>query len=104
MAGFRRAGHICQVSSSLPGPSRLTMAKASSTEQYVRVYVSGLIKSLMLLPRGADKWSIVLQPPSCLGTKPKPEHQKFGRGGESKGPRTRLSEHSVTSALSRIDG
>ena len=34
--------------SSVPGPSKLTMAKASSTEQYVRVYVSGLIKSLML--------------------------------------------------------
>ena len=31
------------------------MAKASLTEQYESAYVSGLIKSLILLPGGADK-------------------------------------------------
>ena len=37
--------------------------------QYVNVYVSGLMKSLIPVPgAGAEKWYIVLQPPSCLGS------------------------------------
>ena len=56
LTGMRRNAFFKSILlSSVPGPRRLTMAKASSTEQYESAYVSGLIKSLILLPGGADK-------------------------------------------------
>jgi len=38
------------------GPRLFMMAYASSTEQYVSVYASGSIKSVILLPKGADRY------------------------------------------------
>jgi len=47
---------------------------------------------------------MVLHPPSCLGTTPKPEQRKLGKGGELKGPGIRLCMHSEWKASSKMDG
>ena len=42
--------------------------------------------SLIDEPRGEERSMIMHQVPSFLGTTPKGEHWRFGRGGDGKGP------------------
>ena len=59
----------------------------------------GFMNSLMLLPSGAERWQMTLQPLSFLGTTPMPEHLKFGKGGWVYGPAMRPARHSLTRNL-----
>ena len=47
---------------------------------------------------------MVRQPPSCLGTNPRPEERNEGSGGLSNGPKNLPSLHSSAMVASRIVG
>ena len=67
--------------SKAPGPNLFIIVYASSIEQYVKEYVQGSMKSLILRPSGAERWYMIRQPPSCFGITPSPDVRKFFKGG-----------------------
>ena len=63
----QRASLRSILQSKAPGPNLFIIGYASSIEQYVKEYVKGSMKSLILKPSGAERWYMICQPPSCYG-------------------------------------
>ena len=63
-----------------PGPDLFIIEYASSIEQYIKEYVKGSMKSLILRPSVAERWYMIRQPPSCFGIAPSRDAQKFSKG------------------------
>ena len=87
-----------------PLPNCSTIQIASSTFTYCNRKSSFEMLSLMLWPAGAERCRIILHRPFFLGTAPRPEQWRLGRGGLQKGPRMPPLAHSFANLSSMAAG
>ena len=93
--GIRRKASFKSVfPSRVPGPNLFIIVYASSIEQYVKEYVKGSMKSLILWPSGVERWYIIRQPPSCFAITPSPHVRKILMG-EFEKVQERVQRHTL---------